>query len=84
MISADVLWIKEVTELAPIKYCEDICAVFELGGISNNPSLKQIKFYAMQQNKKSLVIKSILKFLIKLFFGSKLMYRIIFWKKFDL
>lgn len=82
-ISADSVWMKKVSKLAPVKYCENVCAVFELGGISNNSSLMQAKLLAAQPSGTIPAIKACIKYVLKLVLGSRLLYRILFWKKYD-
>lgn len=72
-INADSYWMKECLTLFKSKRYPEIIAKFELGGISNRPSLKTIKLRLEAEGRLS-AIKEVTKFVMYLTMGAQMFY----------
>jgi glycosyltransferase involved in cell wall biosynthesis len=82
-VSADSVWKQEVSELAPVIRAPEICAVFELGGISNTPSMHQVNRLFRQPHGWLAAGRAVLKLGAFRLIGSRRLYRMLYQKKYD-
>ena len=82
-IDADGIWMKKIIFLFKnsIKKINITIGILELGGISTNPSIKTVLHFAKIDLYSC--IKEFLKLNIKLIFGQKLYYKIIYYMKYE-
>lgn len=82
-ISADSKWKREAAKRSDVQVCEDVCSIFMLGGISNDPTARQVAILACQKNGFVPAIKGSVKLLVRLIVGRRILYRLLFWRKCD-
>jgi len=82
-IISDSIWMHNVWTFGPNLISDDISAVFELGGVSNNYIYKNVK--KLLKEKKSIQEKGkvIIKFILQSVLSKKMFYRLIYSNKYD-
>ena len=83
-ISADRLWKQQLSELVDCVYCPEICSIFELGGLSNSPSCKQVIQFCKQPIALRRKLFTIAKLPVRYILGQKRTYRFLLSRKCDL
>ncbi len=83
-ISADSEWKSRVLQNCSYILTSEICAIFPLGGISNDPNLRQLGLLLRQPSGLIPASKAFLKLLVKSVLGIRLTYRLIFCLKYDM
>jgi len=79
-ISADAKWIQERVAYTGVVAIDKVLATFELGGLSNFPTLRSIKL--LREEKSRLPWKEIVKWVVFRVFGATLGYRLIYFRKY--
>jgi glycosyltransferase involved in cell wall biosynthesis len=82
-ISADSIWKSRVSELAPVIRASEICAIFELGGVSNSPSMRQVSRLLRQPGGYGAAGKGLLKLLLYRVVGARRLYRWLYRSRYD-
>lgn len=83
VISADTVWKRRVCASAQIEILKDVCTTFSLGGVSNDPSLRQVEKFLGQPGGIVPAVRASIKILLKAVVGRRLMYRILAFGKYD-
>lgn len=81
LITADGDWMKKNVKKFKIKKIYKPLTIFNLGGISNYPSLRSLKMKI--NNSFVLILKEIIKLVLLKFVGKKSFYKIIYYFKYD-
>lgn len=82
-IAADLFWMQALWNEGQVRIVDDISAIFSLGGISNSPSIKQIRSSLSQPGRYKKKAFTLIKFLISLFLNRRLYYKFLFSLKYD-
>jgi len=79
-ISSDVYWMRELMERCGVNICSDVVSKFQLGGVSNLPSINTVIIRYQEAGMKR-ATKEIIKYLSCCLLGRKYYYRLIFFRK---
>lgn len=82
-IAADQFWMQTLWSEGRVQIVDDICSIFSLGGLSNSPSIKQLKFSLSQPGRYKKKTFTLIKFIISLFLNKRLYYRCLYSLKYE-